>query len=313
MTAFEDRHLDGVIALCHQEGWPTYPANPQRALQALLAPGSTTVVALDEAGQVIGFAHGFGDGTTAYLAQLLVEPAHRGHGVGRRLVDDLAERSRAERLDLLTDTAEGFYVSSFAHRAYRGMRLFPGWPADGDAHDQPADPVLEGDGIVLRPWALNDSALVVAAARDPLIPLITTVPAGADQDAARTWIQVQHTRPRTGLGHSFAIADATTDTALGQIGLWPGRVGPGRASIGYWIEATHRGRGLATRALTAIADWGLRQPELRRLELYVEPWNQGSWRAAERAGFHREGLLRSWETVGDQPRDMYMYSRLADR
>ena len=42
----------------------------------------------------------------------------------------------------------------------------------------------------------------------------------------------------------------------------------------------------------------------------VEPWNEGSWRAAERAGFVREGLLRSWQRVGDERRDMYMYGFL---
>jgi RimJ/RimL family protein N-acetyltransferase len=33
-------------------------------------------------------------------------------------------------------------------------------------------------------------------------------------------------------------------------------------------------------------------PEAERLELYVEPWNQASWRAAEANGYQREGLLR---------------------
>jgi RimJ/RimL family protein N-acetyltransferase len=53
--------------------------------------------------------------------------------------------------------------------------------------------------------------------------------------------------------------------------------------------------------------------ELRipRLELYVEPWNEASWRTAERVGFTREGLLRSWQLVGTERRDMFMYSLLA--
>ncbi len=47
------------------------------------------------------------------------------------------------------------------------------------------------------------------------------------------------------------------------------------------------------------------------LELYVEPWNEGSWRAAESAGFTREGLLTHWQKVGDERRDMYMYVLLS--
>ena len=61
---------------------------------------------------------------------------------------------------------------------------------------------------------------------------------------------------------------------------------------------------------TALAAWGLEQPGIERVELYVEPWNEGSWRTAEACGFHREGLLRSWERVGSDRKDMYMYSRL---
>lgn len=59
-----------------------------------------------------------------------------------------------------------------------------------------------------------------------------------------------------------------------------------------------------------ISRWGLGLPDIHRLELYVEPWNEASWRAAEQVGYQREGLLRSWESIGDQRRDMYMYSLL---
>ena len=62
--------------------------------------------------------------------------------------------------------------------------------------------------------------------------------------------------------------------------------------------------------MDAISRWGLTLDGIDRLELYVEPSNEGSWRAAERAGYHREGLLRRWQYVGPVRRDMYMYSLL---
>jgi hypothetical protein len=37
---------------------------------------------------------------------------------------------------------------------------------------------------------------------------------------------------------------------------------------------------------------------------------RASQRAADRCGFRREGLLRSWQTIGRQRRDMYVYGRL---
>jgi len=83
----------------------------------------------------------------------------------------------------------------------------------------------------------------------------------------------------------------------------------GRASVGYWVIAAHRGRGSRAMRLRR-SRWGLARPDIHRLELFVEPWNVASWRAAERAGYEREGLLRSWQQVGDQRRDMFMYSLL---
>jgi len=72
-----------------------------------------------------------------------------------------------------------------------------------------------------------------------------------------------------------------------------------------------RRRGYARVALQALTTWALTHPEVQRLQLFVEPWNQGSWRAAEACGYQREGLLRGWERVGDNRKDMYAYSVVA--
>lgn len=175
----------------------------------------------------------------------------------------------------------------------------------------PADiPVITHPRIVLRPFSDEDAGLVQAAASDPLIPLITTVPASGNVAAARAYIARQHDRLTSGEGYSFAIADALTGVGVGQIGLWLRDLDQGRASTGYWVAGQFRHRGYVTAALAAISRWGFSLDGIHRIELYVEPWNDGSWRAAERVGYRREGLLRSWQQVGQQRRDMYVYGLL---
>lgn len=171
-------------------------------------------------------------------------------------------------------------------------------------------PVITCPPVVLRAFRDEDAGLIQSVASDALIPLITTVPASGDAGAARAYIDRQHERLVSGAGYSFAIADPVTDEAVGQAGLWLGSLGEGRASTGYWVASQFRRRGYATAALAAISRWGLSLDGVHRIELYVEPWNEGSWRAAEHAGFVREGLLRSWQRVGQERRDMYMYSCL---
>ena len=171
-------------------------------------------------------------------------------------------------------------------------------------------PQLADGRVRLRAFRDSDIAVVQTASSDPLIPLITTVPASGSVDEALAFIARQHDRLVTGAGYSFAIADASTDEAVGQIGLWPRAVDTERASIGYWIEAGFRRKGYAAAALRLLTEWALDSGGFARLELAVEPWNEASWRLAERIGFGREGLMRQWQRVGNERKDMFLYALL---
>jgi ribosomal-protein-alanine N-acetyltransferase len=137
------------------------------------------------------------------------------------------------------------------------------------------------------------------------------VPDTDDVELAAAYLQRQHERARAGTGYSFAIAN-THDVAVGQIGRWLRDLNQGLVSIGYWIRTSALRRGYATDAVSTLARWAWSLDEIHRLELYVEPWNEGSWRAADRAGFTREGVMRSWQAVAGERRDMFIYSLTRD-
>lgn len=172
-------------------------------------------------------------------------------------------------------------------------------------------PRLAAGPVVLRAFDERDVDLVRSAAADPMIPLITTVPASGTYADALAFVERQRGRLAEGVGFSFAIADAASDAAVGQIGLWLRDLPDGRASVGYWLGPGHRGRGYAAAALRTLTTWALAMPEIARLQLYVEPSNEASWRLAQRCGYAREGLLRSWQRVGAERRDMYVYAAVA--
>lgn len=162
---------------------------------------------------------------------------------------------------------------------------------------------------MLRPFRDTDVEAVLEAAADPLIPLITTIPSGADAPSALAYIERQRDRLPAGIGYSFAVADRRDpDEAVGQIGLWLRDADSGRGRIGYWIRPSRRRRGLAADALATLSGWAAGLTWVRRLEVLVEPGNEGSWRAAESAGYRLEGVLRSFEPIGSEQRDMAVYS-----
>ena len=109
----------------------------------------------------------------------------------------------------------------------------------------------------------------------------------------------------------FAIDDRATGALLGMCGLHL-REQPEVAEVGYWIAAPARRRGIATRAARLVSRWALATFPLLRLELMTHPDNLGSQRVAEGAGFTREGLLRSYATIGCGVSDVVMFSLLPE-
>ncbi|WP_375432546.1 GNAT family N-acetyltransferase [uncultured Friedmanniella sp.] len=165
--------------------------------------------------------------------------------------------------------------------------------------------------MTLRAFCEPDVAMVQDLATDPYIPLIGSLPADADPAAALAWIGRQHARLAEDVGFSFCIADEE-DRPLGFAGLWTRGLPGGRATAGYAVRPSARGRGVATHALRALTDFGWTFPDLHRIELYIEPDNIGSRRTAEQAGYRHEGLLRQHQEIGGRRRDMCLYARLRE-
>jgi ribosomal-protein-alanine N-acetyltransferase len=162
--------------------------------------------------------------------------------------------------------------------------------------------------VVLREFSTRDLPMAMELSTDPYVPLIGTLSANANPQEAQAWVDRQRGRWAEGAGFSFAIAEAGTDRAVGCIGLWLAQLTRGRAAAGYFVAPNARGRGIAAAALTAVTSFAWSIPALHRIELYIEPWNAGSIKTAERAGYEREGLLRSYQEIGGCRRDMLLYT-----
>ncbi len=171
----------------------------------------------------------------------------------------------------------------------------------------PTTPPTYGS-VVLREFSDEDVHLAVELGGDPYIPLIGSLPAVPTAREATEWIHRQRGRLAEGIGLSFAIADAESDNAVGAIGLWLQNLSAGRATAGYSVAATHRGRGIASSALKALTAFAWTIHTLHRVELYIEPWNDSSIHVAEASGYQREGLLSSHQEIGGTRRDMLLYA-----
>jgi RimJ/RimL family protein N-acetyltransferase len=170
---------------------------------------------------------------------------------------------------------------------------------------------LASDGVVtLRAWREDDVPAIVEACRDPEVIYWTRVPDPYDESDAHEYIaQAEKTREE-GSAISTAICDADSGDYLGSIDLRLAR--DGRGDIGYFVAAHARRRGVATRAVKLLADYGFRKLGLGRIEIVTHPENAVSQRVAEGAGFTREAVLHGYISLRDDSRsDAVMFSRVA--
>jgi RimJ/RimL family protein N-acetyltransferase len=177
----------------------------------------------------------------------------------------------------------------------------------------PGEPLNDGP-TALRPWRDTDLDALVVACQDPEIPRWTRVPSPYTEREGRLHLMQRYDAIHAGTLAPFAIVGSDPAVGLlGSISLMRVDWQHSRAEVGYWLALPARGRGHATRAVQLISDWAFASLGLERIELLAATGNAPSQRVAERAGFTREAVLRSYMPSDDGRRDMVAFGLLFHR
>jgi RimJ/RimL family protein N-acetyltransferase len=171
-------------------------------------------------------------------------------------------------------------------------------------------PTLTDGVVTLRPWRADDVDPLVAICEDPEVVRFTRVPAPYTRDDALMFLAQQVASEERGDSVACAIVDGADGPLVGGIDLR--RASDARAVLGYLVGAPARGRGVASRAARLLSRWALREWGVARVEIHVRPDNPASLRVAERAGFTREGVLRSYLEVRGRRYDSVVFSLIPD-
>lgn len=115
-----------------------------------------------------------------------------------------------------------------------------------------------------------------------------------------------------GAAVSFFIFDNATERLMGGITLGNIRHGVAQSGhVGYWIGEPYAGKGYMLEALNLLVTFAFDTLRLHRIEAACIPSNTRSVRVLEKAGFQREGLLRSYLRINGIWQDHYLYARIA--
>lgn len=234
-----------------------------------------------------------------FLQVKTLAPAHPDEGYARTRAFYLAQG-----FVTLQDFPDLWDVENPARQMIK--TIFPGGLVDVP------DPGLPWrfDGFSLRRWREADWPAIVAACEDEPIRRFTMMPHGISEARAR----VRAANAADAWEHGFpnvAVVDAR-DRVVGTVHWMPREV-PGNAEAAYWALPEVRGRGWIPSALRHMTDWAFTNAGIERMEVLIDLDNEASQRAAEKAGFVREGIRRGYEEVpGRATRsDLWCFARLS--
>ena len=170
---------------------------------------------------------------------------------------------------------------------------------------------LEGVRCVVRPWSVKDATAVVRHANNLNVArqLRDRFPHPYTIDDADAFLKFA-----TSADPATNLAIEVASEPVGGIGFVPGTdVERFSAEVGYWLSESHWGNGIATEALMLVTDYAF--THLNMLRLFALPFadNEPSVRVLEKAGYVREGVLRSSSVKFGKPRDQFLYARVNDR
>jgi ribosomal-protein-serine acetyltransferase len=82
-------------------------------------------------------------------------------------------------------------------------------------------------------------------------------------------------------------------------------------AIGYWLSASHAGKGVMTKVVKRLLEIGFVEHNLNKIEIRCAEQNHKSRAIPERLGFTYEATLRQCEWLYDRYVDHALYSMLA--
>lgn len=165
---------------------------------------------------------------------------------------------------------------------------------DDGAMTFPEDvPTLTDGEITLRAHTLSDVDDVVVQCTDPDSIRWTTVPVPYGIEEAKGFVtEIVPSGWLTGKDLCFAIEAPHADGGRrfsGSIALRP--MGAGVAEIAFGLHPGVRGRGVASRAVKLILDWGFQHQGVELVVWYAHVGNWASWRVAWANGFSYDGKV----------------------
>ena len=169
--------------------------------------------------------------------------------------------------------------------------------------------LLTGPTLALRPVSPADDEALLALGRDAEVTRWFSWGPYTSLAQPRAWISQQPGRMARGEALALAVVHPQ-DGVVGctELSEWGRR--DRRAMVGTWLGRPWWGTGVNAEVKRLVLTLAFTHCGMERLGAYADVANARSQRALLRAGFTREGTLRSLHRHGEEQKDVQVFSVL---
>jgi RimJ/RimL family protein N-acetyltransferase len=161
--------------------------------------------------------------------------------------------------------------------------------------------------VFLRDFCENDiTSLVLYLNNKNVTKFLTSrIPQPYSVDDAKWWVNI-------GSREGITKAVEVNGKYVGSIGVTAGQFESNRsAEIGYWLEESSWGKGIATEAVMEMTEYVFSNTNIVRLYAPVFSPNKASMRVLEKCGYQLEGVLRKAIFKNGLFLDEHLYAKIS--
>ena len=171
-------------------------------------------------------------------------------------------------------------------------------------------PTIKTEHFTLRPFKMSDAKEVAEQANDKEVARnVGSLPYPYKLKDAQGWLKMITKEKYKQYPSQFDFAIVVEGKVAGSISLNSIKYDH-KAELGYWLGRDFRGKGIGSRAIKEVCDFGFSQLGLRRIAARVYSYNTASRRVLEKNHFQVEGLMRKEDKQWGKYIDAYLLARV---
>jgi ribosomal-protein-alanine N-acetyltransferase len=132
------------------------------------------------------------------------------------------------------------------------------------------------------------------------------VPIKTLEDVKR-FLKLNDARRKTNFEHNYSIL--YDEKLVGACGIRVDQHRHWAGEIGYLVDSTYQGQGIATEAVKQLEKIGFGELKLQRITILMDTRNLASEQVARKCGYEKEGIAKKIHRIENEYYDCFVYAK----